>query len=155
MGCWKAHQATRAQCYGQHAAQDSSDSCAAGSLCYRSITPDTSGRISGQPSNPHNGGYPYQTIKDGQVQGGHNHLLGENLNNHLPCGSTAAIPGNSPVRTGTPLFVMEDSKVITKSLFITKTRQVLAKAGMDASTYKGHSLCTTCSSSLWPQRRPD
>ena len=39
-----------------------------------------------------------------------------------------------------PLFVMEDSKVITKSLFITKIRQVLAKAGMDASTYKGHSF---------------
>lgn len=39
-----------------------------------------------------------------------------------------------------PLFVMSDLKPVTKRLFICKIREVLAKAGIDASGYKGHSF---------------
>lgn len=39
-----------------------------------------------------------------------------------------------------PLFVSSDLKPITKRLFVSKIREVLAKAGIDASGYKGHSF---------------
>ena len=39
-----------------------------------------------------------------------------------------------------PLFVTADSKPVTKQRFIRKIREVLAKAGIDASGYKGHSF---------------
>ena len=43
-------------------------------------------------------------------------------------------------KDGGPLFVTSELKLITKHQFVTKIRQVLARAGIDASGYKGHSF---------------
>ena len=86
--------------------------------------------------DPTNSVCAHQKIKDGSVWRGHHDLLGKDVISNLPCHSHPQLSSH-PSR---PLFVTADSKPVTKQRFIRKIREVLAKAGIDASGYKGHSF---------------
>lgn len=77
--------------------------------------------------------------KTDQFKEGTTIYLGRTGNDICPVEAVLRYLAIRPTGQG-PLFVTQDSRPVTKRNFVIKIRDVLAKAGIDAAGYKGHSF---------------
>ena len=67
--------------------------------------------------------------------------LGKTSTSTCPVSATLQYLAIRPKGDG-PMFVSSSGKPITtKRIFVSRVRETLARAGVDASSYKGHSFC--------------